>query len=142
MDKTPTIHKAPTACVIRMLENSVFHSLGKPLSELARSPIAVETFRMDTSRTLLDGVMHVISDGKYVREMEDVAMWIGKIISFSCDQDAKNIAALSFLQKRMLFFHVEFDLCHRYVTTKFKKRNDMTNARGHWNKISAIFLYY
>ena len=116
MEKVQSIHKAPTACVIRMLENAIFHSMGVGLDEIARTPNAVQTFTIETKRTLLDGVMHVLLDnGTYMREVEDMEQFRGKIMSFSCDQDGKNVAALSFMQNRLLFFHVEFDLCHRYA---------------------------
>ena len=99
-----------------MLENSIQNSTGIALAELMESPVKTLAYSKETQRVKIKDKMYVVVDGICNPEVDDVLGETSKrkIVSFSCDQDGKNVAALSFLQNRGYFFHVEFDPCHRY----------------------------
>ena len=89
-----------------MLENSIQNSTGIALAELMESPVETLAYSKETQRVKIKDKMYVVVDGICNPEVDDVLGETSKrkIVSFSCGQDGKNVAALSFLQNRGYFF--------------------------------------
>ena len=108
------LHRTPSACVIKMLENSFLHTLGEPITRWLQSPLLVQTYTDSQIRIIVDKRLLVFDEEKraFVHEIADNER-VGRIVSISTDEAGTNCAAISSLLHKHEYLTWEPDLRHR-----------------------------
>jgi len=109
------------ACqIIRMLENSLLHSLGKQMNTWHRPKECIgayteETIRLFDKTNEKNKISFCHGKGEVKEEFDPKIMEDFNVLGISTDMDSKMFSAWSFLISEGYLINVEYDVPHRYV---------------------------